>query len=116
MKFSVEFDSPDTADICAAAIRSRIGEISSIKIDNVQEVFTGRRTSTLPAFNVSGNNPSYSYPENNPIYNTMDIDMGIPSDYIHNRPKVEIICRDEDAKMVSNIIVGYGGLNIRKTH
>lgn len=115
MKFKAEFDSPDTADICAAALRNRISSISSIQVKDTSPEQTKRGIRILPAFDASTTTtPMFSLPIFNAAFVNSNISSTVEADYTRKHPTLEVVCRKEDEKTVSNIIVGYGGLNIKK--
>ncbi len=112
MKFTAEFDTPDTADICAAAIRNKVPDITSLTITN-RTVYNSGSNIIFPNFSPSINNPQYSIPMWGQ-FSIRNIDTGMEYDYSRNQPMLEVTSSRENEKMISNIIVGYGGLNIHK--
>lgn len=116
MKISAEFDTVDSADIAAASLRGYISELYDIRVKNdPYENHTGPYASIFPAYNIvsPSDNPGFSFP----FFNTLlylDSGLTINRDYDVKSPKLEIICRKEDEKAVSRVVIGHGGRNVTK--
>lgn len=113
MKYTAEFDSINTADIAAAAIKKFISSFSEINVYDKLHQDKGEHHNDFILFSGFNPPPTYSF------YNGTAFAVGV--DDVHDTtevnkricPTLEVTCRTEDAKNVSRIIVGYGGRNIR---
>lgn len=113
MKITAHFDSPDSADFAAGALKNALSPLTAIQTkdyppkssdDNSMNIFT--------VFNPSVTSPTYSMPMYNPSFYGRS-DSGerslVGSDHI-----LEVVCRNEDAAAASKIIISHGGRNITK--
>lgn len=110
MKIIAHFDSADSADFAAGALKNALSPLSSIE---TKEYFPPQNTvgmSGYAAFNTNSNFPTYSVPF---VYtrNAADYDSR-ETDYIASKHVLEVVCRSEDAAKASRIIIGHGGRNI----
>ena len=113
MKYTAEFDSLNTADIAAAAIKKYISTFSEVSVYDKLHQDTGHDRGGFILF--SGFNPPPTYSFYNGTAFAVGVDDPENTTEVNKRtcPTLEVTCRSEDAKNVSRIIVGYGGRNIR---
>ena len=113
MKYTAEFDSINTAEIAAAALKKYISSFSEINVYDKLHQHTGDDHSGFVLF--SGFNPTVTSPLYNGTVSAVEIPDDDPTPEVSMRtcPTLEVVCRSEDAKNVSRIIIGYGGRNIR---
>lgn len=116
MKYTAEFDSLNTADIAAAAIKKYISDFSEVNVYDKLHQNPGNNDNGFILF--SGFNPTASYSFNQGTAFAVEVNNGHNASEIDMRtcPTIEVTCRTEDAKNVSRLIVGYGGRNIRTKH
>ncbi len=110
MKFTAEFDSVNSADMAAAAIRKNISSFSDIR---VIEGNSRKKLADKVNFMMFGAyNGSQIYP---PVYSSRilsdDFTENNETD-LRSRVTLEVVCRSEDKKNVSRLIVGYGGRDL----
>lgn len=110
MKIIAHFDSADSADFAAGALKNALSPLSSIE---TKEYFPPKNTdsiNTYAAFNTNTNFPTYSVPFNY-TGNSTDYKER-ENDYTAARHVLEVVCRSEDAAKASRIIIGHGGRDI----
>lgn len=110
MKIIAHFDSADSADFAAGALKNALSPLSSIE---TKEYFPPRNTigmNSFAAFNTNSGTPTYSAPLTY-SRNASDYDSR-ENDYIASKHILEVVCRSEDAAKASRIIIGHGGRDI----
>ena len=112
MKITAHFDSPDSADFAAGALRRELSPLSAIETKNLPYKRSGDSMNIFAAYNTVSSTPSYSMP----LYNAAAFNFAndrerdlIGSDHI-----LQVICRNEEAHIASQLIINYGGRNISK--
>lgn len=108
MKFTAEFDSVNSADIAASAIRSKISDFSSVTVHGRDtDAYRESKMMLFPSFNPSNSDPMYAMPVtmNGEYRNENEVSQ-------RSHTTLEVICRNNDSKAVSAMIIGYGGRNI----
>lgn len=110
MKFTAEFDSVNSADIAASAIRRCISDFSDICVSDEHAKQKIRSDLFLfPAYNPSYSDPMYTAP----IFVSDRFEPNSRNEVsLRHHPTLEVICRNESSKSVSSLIIGYGGRNI----
>ena len=112
MKITAEFDSVNSADMAAAAIRQQICPFSDIKVTEYRSKKNFTSNKGMLVF--SSNNPSY-----NPGYNTFPVvfSNNTADDFnetdLRSGAVLEATFIKEDERRISNIIVNHGGREIR---
>ncbi|MGN0608479.1 MAG: hypothetical protein ACI4J6_04695 [Oscillospiraceae bacterium] len=111
MKITAEFDSVNSADMAAAAIRQQVSPFSDIKVTEYrsQKNFTSNKGMLV----FSSNNPSY-----NPGYNSFPVVFSNTADDfnetdLRSGAVLEATFIKEEERRISNIIVNHGGREIR---
>ncbi len=113
MKITAYFDSPDSADHAAGALKRALSPLAEIGTRNAKHKSASNGVNSFAVFNtLTGTSPTYSMPIYNAAY-LRDADNG-GSDYIGTDCIVEVTCRKEEEAKASRIIIGYGGRNISK--
>lgn len=117
MKFSAEFDSVNSADIAAAAIKKQISSFSDMKVS--EKLMHKPRASHSGMIIFNSFNPvtpaqAYTPPVSidGLFYNMYEYDRETD---LRSHPTLEITCREDDAAAVSRMLIGYGGRNIHKS-
>lgn len=114
MKLTAEFDSVNSADHAASAIRKNISVFSDISINpkyNDKSFITYKKTGIFSSFNPSVNQHIYSFPvTTNGVYS-------VSADFINETDlrtdtTLEVICGSNDRKAISGIITNCGGREI----
>ncbi|MGN0554064.1 MAG: hypothetical protein ACI4I1_11810 [Oscillospiraceae bacterium] len=111
MKITAEFDSVNSADLAAANIRRTVSPFSDIKVlqkHNQTSMSFGGLTAAFGNGNPSIGPNMYTYP----IPYTANNQNDISESYLQNKVTLEVICRKEDRKKVSGIIINSGGFEI----
>lgn len=113
MKITAHFDSPDSADFAAGALRNVLSPLSAIETKNLPYKKTNDSMNVFAAYNTVSTTPTYSMPiynptERNRFVSSREMDM-IGTDHI-----LQVICRNEEAHIASQIIINHGGRNISK--
>ena len=113
MKIIAHFDSPDSADFAAGALRNALSPLTAIETKNLPYKRSNDSMNVFAAYNTVSTTPTYSMPIYNPtaknrFISSREQDM-IGSDHI-----LQIICRNEEAHIASQIIINHGGRNISK--
>ena len=111
MKITAEFDSVNSADLAAASIRRTISPFSDIKVlqkHNKTTMSFGGLTAAFGNGNPSIGPNMYTYP----IPYTANNHIDTNENFLQNKVTLEVICRKEDRKKVSGIIVNSGGFEI----
>ena len=115
MKIIAHFDSPDSADFAAGALKNALSSLSSVEAKEYHAKSAQNNMNIFTAFNTTATSPTYSMPMYNPAaYASANDDSGRDSDYSADAHVVEVICRKEDAATASRIIIGHGGRNISR--
>lgn len=112
MKIIAHFDSPDSADFAAGALKNALSPLASVETKEYSaQNYTNQRNSVI-AFNNTTNNPAYAVPFS---YSLRNGEGGnFENDYISAKHIVEVVCRSEDAAKASRIIIGHGGRDITR--
>ena len=110
MKYSAEFDSVNTAEIAAAAIKKQISPFSDINIKPNKEIGNNDNNSLIIFGNYNPSSATPPYAAVNTVYAINDASEQENND--DSGAVLEIQCRSEDAKSVSRLLIGYGGRNI----
>lgn len=111
MKIIAHFDSPDSADHAAGALKNALSPLSSIETKEYSEKRQTNKMNTIVAFNTVTNNPTYSAPL---TYTQDGVGEVYENDYISAKHVLEVVCRSEDAAKASRIIIGHGGRDITR--
>ncbi len=113
MKIIASFDSADTADFAAGAIKRAISPLSSASAKEIPPLNGNIVPNIFGAVNLISTTPTYSMPIYNPAaFNIVEDERS--SDYTHSDHIIEVVCRKEEYPAVSKIIVAHGGRNISK--
>lgn len=112
MKIIAHFDSPDSADFAAGALKNALSPLASIETKEYSEKKQTNKMNTIVAFNTTTNNPTYSMPLSYPSRD--DESEVYENDYISAKHVLEVVCRSEDAAKASRIIIGHGGRDITR--
>lgn len=113
MKIIAHFDSADSADFAAGALKNALSPLSSVEAKEYRAKSEDIGMNVFTAFNTAATSPTYSMPMYNPAaYVSADSDRD--RDYSAEDHAVEVICRKEDAATASRIIIGHGGRNISR--
>lgn len=113
MKIRASFDSPDSADHAAGALKRALSPLASIETRDIRPKQTVNGMNVFASFNtLSGTTPTYSMP----IYNAAYINTanGSERDNIGSDHILEVVCRHDEESQATRIIIGYGGRNISK--
>ncbi len=113
MKITAEFDSVNSADLAAASIRRTISPFSDIKVlqnHNKTTMSFGGLTAAFGNGNPSIGPNMYTCP----IPYTAGNHIDTSESFLQNNVILEVICRKEDRKKVSGIIVNSGGYGINE--
>lgn len=103
MKITAHFNSPDSADFAAGALKRTLSPLTKIETENQLEYDDNVSINIFPIFNLASITPTYSVPVCTPE----------ADDKILKRDCVlKIICNKEEVSKASRIIVGFGGRNI----
>ncbi|MCH5350073.1 MAG: hypothetical protein J1E40_12170 [Oscillospiraceae bacterium] len=113
MKITAHFDSPDSADFAAGALRNVLSPLSAIETKNLPYKRSADSMNVFAAYNTVSTTPTYSMPLYNPTGNrfisSREQDMIGGTEHI-----LQVICRNEEAHIASQIIINHGGRNISK--
>ena len=112
MKIIAHFDSPDSADFAAGALKNALSPLASVETKDYSEQNYTNKTNTVVAFNTTTSNPTYSMPFSYSIRNGEG--GSFENDYISSKHVLEVVCRSEDAAKASRIIIGHGGRDITR--
>ncbi len=113
MKIIASFDSADTADFAAGAIKRAVSPLSSAEAKEIPPLPDNIGPNIFEAINLISTTPTYSMPVYNPVAFNIDEDERA-SDYTHSDHIIEVVCRKEEYPAVSKIIIAHGGRNITK--
>lgn len=110
MKIIAHFDSADSADFAAGALKNALSPLSTIETKEYFPPHNSVGMNGFAAFNTNTNTPTYSAPF---VYsrNAVDYDSR-ETDYVASKHVLEVVCRSEDAAKASRIIIGHGGRDI----
>lgn len=114
MKIIASFDSPDSADFAAGAVKRAISPLSTISTKERYPSYGNMGLNVFSAYNVVSTTPTYSMPIYTPSEFSLSQDLSRQADYLHNDHILEVVCRKEDYPIVSKIIIAHGGRNISK--
>ena len=112
MKITASFDSPDSADFAAGALKRALSPLTLIETKNVSKRQHSDNMNIFAAFNTDAPTPTYSMPVYNPPFyeNSGAAERSsFGTDYI-----LEVTCRKDEESAASRIIIGHGGRNISK--
>ena len=113
MKLTAEFDSVNSADHAASAIRKNISVFSDISINPKynKSFVTYKRTGIFSSFNPSVNQHIYSFPvSTNGVYS--DSLERVNETDLRTDAILEVTCCTTDQKAISGIITNCGGREI----
>ena len=113
MKITAHFDSPDSADFAAGALKRTLSPLTVIETKDIPTKSGKVNMNIFSSFNLVGMTPTYSMP----VYNLNAYDDKTSqrkTDYLKTDNILEVVCRKEDEAAAMRIIVGYGGRNIDK--
>lgn len=114
MKIIASFDSPDSADFAAGAVKRAISPLSTVVTKDVYPNSGNLGLNVFSSFNVISSTPTYSMPVYTPIAFSPSEYDGHRNDYLHNDHILEVVCRKEEYPVVSKLIIAHGGRNISK--
>ncbi|MBQ8786638.1 MAG: hypothetical protein IJZ61_03275 [Oscillospiraceae bacterium] len=105
MKITAHFNSPDSADFAAGALKRTLSPLTKIETENRHNINIDTGINIFPVFNLASITPTYSVPvrRNNSSHTNSSEDCVL-----------RVICRKEEAAEASRIIIGFGGRNITK--
>ena len=112
MKIIAHFDSPDSADFAAGALKNALSPLASVETKEYSAQNMTNKTNTVVAFNTTTSNPTYSMPFSYSLRNGES--EVFENDYNSAKHVVEVVCRSEDAAKASRIIIGHGGRDITR--
>ena len=112
MKIIAHFDSPDSADFAAGALRNALSPLASVETKEYSAQNYTNRSNMAVAFNTTTSNPTYSVPFSYSLRNSEG--GAFENDYISSKHVLEVVCRSEDAAKASRIIIGHGGRDISR--
>lgn len=113
MKITASFDSPDSADHAAGALKRALSPLTKIETKDLNVRNSYSDMNIFPVYNTtSAATPTYSVPVYNPLFYSNMNDR--EQDHFGEDHILEVTCRKEDESAVSRIIIGYGGRNISK--
>ncbi|MDE5859819.1 MAG: hypothetical protein K2H23_05475, partial [Oscillospiraceae bacterium] len=112
MKIIAHFDSPDSADFAAGAVKNAISPLSSIETKDHSARKNKDIMNLFTAYNTASTSPTYSMPMLSPA--AFSASRGYNTDSSGDDHVLEVVCRREDAAKASRIIIGYGGRNISR--
>lgn len=112
MKIIAHFDSADSADFAAGALKNALSPLASVETKDYSAQNRTSGMNTAIAFNSTASTPAYSVP----ISYSAQSGAGevFENDYISAKHVVEVVCRSEDAAKASRIIIGHGGRDITR--
>lgn len=117
MKFTAEFDSVNSADLAAAAIRQNISSFYDISVteNRSRKSYTANKNlHSFSSYNPSVSQYIFSFPvSTDGIYSNTIEDMNETE--LRSDATLQVICRGNDRKKISAIIIGYGGREISLT-
>lgn len=105
MKITAHFNSPDSADFAAGALKRTLSPLTKIETESSHIVNSDIDINIFPVFNLTSITPTYSVPvlKNNSNSTNSSDDCVL-----------RVICKNEEAAEASRIIIGFGGRNITK--
>ncbi len=112
MKIKGKFDTVDSAERAAAAIKHQISTFSDFSVTSENRPAHPHKGRLFynSYFN-SINSPYYAVPAT--VTKGYDIDEDIYETDLRTDASLEVVCRIEDEKNVSRIMIGCGGRNIK---
>ena len=111
MKITAHFDSPDSADFAAGALRRELSPLSAIETKNFPYRRSADSMNIFAAYNTASPTPTYSAP----LYNSAAFRSANFGEQDMGRQHIlQVICRNEEAHIASQIIINHGGRNISK--
>ncbi len=105
MKITAHFNSPDSADFAAGALKRALSPLTKIETDNHWKVNDNTSINIFPVFNLSSITPTYSVPVQTDNYT----DTNSSDDCV-----LRVVCRKEEIAEAMRIIIGFGGRNITR--
>ena len=114
MRLTAEFDSVNSADLAAAAIRKSISPFSDISVreNRTQKEYTSDKSMRVfNSFNPSVNQYIYSMPVSTGGIYSNTINSLTESDN-RSGAVLSVTCRTEDEKKASSVIINHGGHDI----
>ncbi len=105
MKITAHFNSPDSADFAAGALKKALSPLTKIETENHSSNNDNISINIFPVFNLSSITPTYSVP----VQTDNFTDTNSSDDCI-----LTVVCRKEEAAEAIRIIIGFGGRNITK--
>lgn len=113
MRLTAEFDSVNSADHAASAIRKNISVFSDISINpKYSKSFVSyKKTGVFSSFNPSVNQHIYSFPVTTSGIYSPSSDSINETD-LRTDATLEVICGSSDRKTISGIITNCGGREI----
>ncbi len=105
MKITAHFNSPDSADFAAGALKRALSPLTKIETENFSSLNGSSDMGVFPVFNLTSITPTYSVPVNT---------RKSQADKAADDCVLKIVCRNEEAAEASRIIIGFGGRNISK--
>jgi len=105
MKITAHFNSSDSADFAAGALKRALSPLTKIETENQSVIDSSPTLNIFPVFNIISITPSYSVPVKIDNINNMN-----SSDSCI----LKVICRKEEAAEAMRIIIGFGGRNITR--
>ena len=112
MKITAHFDSPDSADFAAGALRRELSPLSAIETKNFPYKRSADSMNIFAAYNTVSTTPTYSAP----LYGQSAYGSASSreQDITGRQHILQVICRNEEAHIASRIIINHGGRNISK--
>ena len=105
MKITAHFNSADSADFAAGAIRRTLSPHTKIETETTALIDDNTSINIFPVFNLASFTPTYSIPVQTDNFHKINSN----DDCI-----LKVICRNEEAAEALRIIIGFGGRNISK--
>ena len=106
MKITAHFNSPDSADFAAGALKRALSPLTKIETEcNLLATDDNISINIFPVFNLASITPTYSIP----VQNNNALTLNSSDDCI-----LTVICRKEESAEALRIIIGFGGRNISK--
>lgn len=105
MKITAHFNSPDSADFAAGALKRALSPLTKIETENHLSANDNISINIFPVFNLSSITPSYSVP----VQTDNFTDTNSSDDCV-----LSIVCKKEEVSEAMRIIIGFGGRNITR--
>lgn len=116
MKITASFDSPDSADFAAGALKRALSPLTQIETKNLNTRHSHNNMNIFAAFNTASTTPTYSMPVYNPVFYPAFNKSDDEQEHYRSDTEcvLEVTCRKEDESAASKIIISHGGRNISK--